>query len=133
MIGQHASDPTPENTPHDLFGVTIYDDFRGRDLQPDELPIGMGCTRSKNFAEGIGPGITIKDEFDDLYAVPTEARLNGDVKVTGKRACVLRTFDKVPARASLGKNFEPEEATGSGTIRHGCAVEHDTVPTCLSA
>lgn len=127
VIGRRATDLTPENALDSLFGVTIYNDFSGRDLQPDELPIGMGCTKSKNFAQGIGPWITTKDEFDDFYAIPMEARVNGDVKVKGNSGGAFWTLDKVLAYVSLGEYLEPGDVIGSGTIEHGSALEHDII------
>ncbi len=127
VIGHRATDLTPDNALDALFGVTIYNDFSGRDLQHDELPIGMGCTKSKNFAQGIGPWITTKDEFDDLEAIPMEARVNGEVKVQGNSGGVLWTLDKVLAYVSLGEFLEPGDVIGSGTIERGSAIEHDIV------
>jgi 2-keto-4-pentenoate hydratase/2-oxohepta-3-ene-1,7-dioic acid hydratase in catechol pathway len=125
VIGRRARNLTPDNALDALFGVTMYNDFSARDLQPDEMPIGMGCTKSKNFAQGIGPWITTKDEFDDLYAIPLEARLNGEVKASGTSGGVLWTVDKVIAYVSLGEYLQPGDVIGSGTIGGGSAWELD--------
>ncbi|WP_207208113.1 fumarylacetoacetate hydrolase family protein [Salipiger sp. IMCC34102] len=125
VIGRQTSNLTPDRALDALFGVTIYNDFSARDLQHDELPIGMGCTKSKNFAQGIGPWITTKDEFDDLYAIPMQARVNGQVTATGDSGGVLWTLDKILAFVSLGERLMPGDVIGSGTIQGGSAWEHD--------
>src|SRR5262245_17230723 len=83
VIGRRGHNLRPENALDCLFGVTLYNDFSGRDLQANELPIGMGGTKSKNFAHGVGPWITTIDEFPDLYSIPMEVRLNGETKGKG--------------------------------------------------
>ncbi|MEH3108267.1 MAG: fumarylacetoacetate hydrolase family protein, partial [Sphingomonas fennica] len=93
----------PRNSLDTLFGVTLYNDFSGRDLQADELPIGMGSTKAKNFAHAIGPWITTIDEFDDLYSIPMEVRLNGEVKGKGHSGGELWKVAEVLAFISLGR------------------------------
>lgn len=127
VIGRRARNLTPETALDCLFGVTIYNDFSGRDLQGDELPIGMGCTKSKNFAQGIGPWITTIDEIPDLYGVPMEVRVNGKTIRSGTSGGVLWKVDEVIAFVSLGEYLEPGDVIGTGTIPGGSALEHDIV------
>lgn len=125
VIGRRGHNLTPENSLDCLFGVTMYNDFSGRDLQTDELPIGMGGTKSKNFAHGIGPWITTIDEFDDLYKIPLEVRLNGEVKGKGDSSGTLWKVDEVLAFISLGEWLQPGDVIGSGTMGGGSALELD--------
>lgn len=123
VIGRRGHNLTPENSLDCLFGVTMYNDFSGRDLQKDELPIGMGGTKSKNFAHGIGPWITTIDEFDDLYSIPLEVRLNGEVKGKGNSGGELWKVNEVLAFISLGEWLQPGDVIGSGTMGGGSALE----------
>lgn len=125
VIGRRGRNLTPENSLDCLFGVTMYNDFSGRDLQKDELPIGMGGTKSKNFAHGIGPWITTIDEFDDLYSIPLEVRLNGEVKGKGNSGGELWKVNEVLAFISLGEWLQPGDVIGSGTMGGGSALELD--------
>lgn len=123
VIGRRGHNLTPENSLDCLFGVTMYNDFSGRDLQTDELPIGMGGTKSKQFAHGIGPWITTIDEFPDLYSIPLEVRLNGETKGKGNTSGVLWKVPEVLAFISLGEWLQPGDVIGSGTMGGGSALE----------
>lgn len=127
VIGRRGRNLTPDSARNYLFGVTLYNDFSARDLQGDELPIGMGCTKSKNFAHGVGPWITTIDEIDDFYAIPMEVRLNGETTGKGNSGNVLWKVEEYIAFMSLGEYVEPGDVFGSGTIGGGATVEHDIV------
>jgi 2-keto-4-pentenoate hydratase/2-oxohepta-3-ene-1,7-dioic acid hydratase in catechol pathway len=125
VIGRPGRNLRPENALDCLFGVTLYNDFSGRDLQGNELPIGMGGTKSKQFAHGIGPWITTKDEFKDLYTIPMEVRLNGKTIAKGNSGGNLWGVDELLAYISLGEWLQPGDVIGSGTMGGGSALEHD--------
>lgn len=127
VIGRPGRNLTPENSLECLFGVTLYNDFSGRDLQANELPIGMGCTKSKQFAHAIGPWITTLDEFKDLYSIPMEVRLNGKVMGSGDSGGTVWSVPEVLAFVSLGECLLPGDVIGSGTLGGGSALEHDMV------
>lgn len=125
VIGRKARNLTPETALDCLFGVTMYNDFSGRDRMVDELPIGMGGTKSKQFAHGIGPWITTIDEFDDLYNIPMEVRLNGKVMAKGNSSGELWKVEEVLSFISLGEFLRPGDVIGSGTMGGGSALELD--------
>jgi 2-keto-4-pentenoate hydratase/2-oxohepta-3-ene-1,7-dioic acid hydratase in catechol pathway len=127
VIGRRGHNLTPENSMDCLFGVTLYNDFSGRDLQADELPIGMGATKSKNFGHAIGPWITTIDEFDDVTKIPMEVRLNGKTMGKGDSSGILWSLPEVLAFISLGEWLRPGEVIGSGTLGGGSALEHDLI------
>lgn len=125
VIGRLGKDLTPENALDHVFGVTMYNDFSGRDLQKDEVAIGMGGTKAKNFAHGIGPWITTMDEFKDPYSIEMEVRLNGKTMGKGVSSDVLWRVEEVLSFVSQGEYLQPGEVIGSGTLEHGSALEHD--------
>jgi 2-keto-4-pentenoate hydratase/2-oxohepta-3-ene-1,7-dioic acid hydratase in catechol pathway len=127
VIGRLGHNLRPENALDCLFGVTMYNDWSGRDLQADEIPIGMGGTKSKNFAHSIGPWITTIDEFKDIYSIEMEVRLNGETKGKGTSGGVVWTVDKVLAFISLGEYLQPGDVIGSGTLGGGSALELDII------
>lgn len=127
VIGRRGHNLRPEESMDHIFGVTLYNDFSGRDLQADELPIGMGATKSKNFGHAIGPWITTIDEFDDIYNIPMEVRLNGKVMGKGKHTGVLWPVKDVIAFVSQGEYLLPGDVIGSGTMGGGSALELDVV------
>lgn len=127
VIGRRGHNLTPETAMDCLFGVTLYNDFSGRDLQADELPIGMGATKSKNFGHAIGPWITTIDEFDDLTKIPMEVRLNGKTMGKGDSGGILWPLPDVLSFVSLGEWLRPGDVIGSGTMGGGSALELDVV------
>lgn len=127
VIGRLGHNLTPDTAKDIVFGVTLYNDFSGRDLQADEIPIGMGGTKSKNFAHGIGPWITTLDEFKDFYSIEMEVRLNGEVKGKGVSSDVLWRVEEVLSFISQGEYLQPGDVVGSGTLEGGSALEHDLI------
>lgn len=123
VIGREGSSVKPEEAMNYVFGITLYNDFSGRDLQGNELPIGMGSTKSKDFAHAIGPWITTLDEFKDLDAIPMEVRVNGVTWGKGTSGGKLWTPEELVAYVSLGERILPGDVIGSGTMGGGSALE----------
>lgn len=125
VVGRRAGNLRPENARDVLFGITIFNDFSARDRQTVEMPIGMGPTKCKDFAYGIGPWITTIDEFPDLDAISMEVRVNGETWGKGTSANKLWSVEELIAWASLGESLEPGDVIGSGTMGGGSALELD--------
>jgi 2-keto-4-pentenoate hydratase/2-oxohepta-3-ene-1,7-dioic acid hydratase in catechol pathway len=123
VIGREGSSVRPEEAMKYVFGITLYNDFSGRDLQGNELPIGMGSTKSKDFAHAIGPWITTLDEFKDLDAISMEVRVNGETWGKGNSGGKLWTPEELMAYVSLGERILPGDVIGSGTMGGGSALE----------
>lgn len=123
VIGREGGSVRPEDAMDYVFGITLYNDFSGRELQHNELPIGMGSTKSKDFVHAIGPWITTLDEFDDLDAIPMEVRVNGETWSKGNSGGKLWTVAELVAYVSLGEKILPGDVIGSGTMGRGSALE----------
>ena len=123
VIGRQGSNLRPENALDHLFGITIFNDFSARDRQTIEMPIGMGPSKCKDFAYGIGPWITTIDEFADLDRIGMEVRVNGEVWGKGDSSNKLWTIAELIAWASLGESLVPGDVIGSGTMGGGSALE----------
>ncbi|WP_233808715.1 fumarylacetoacetate hydrolase family protein [Paraburkholderia sp. HP33-1] len=123
VIGREGGSVRPEDAMKYVFGITLYNDFSGRELQHDELPIGMGSTKSKDFAHAIGPWITTLDEFKDLDAISMEVRVNGETWSKGNSGGKLWTVAELVAYVSLGEKILPGDVIGSGTMGRGSALE----------
>lgn len=123
VIGRQGTNIRPEQALDHVFGITLYNDFSGRDLQANELAIGMGATKSKDFAHAIGPWITTLDEFDDLDAISMEVRVNGASWSKGNSGNKLWTVAELVAYVSLGEKILPGDVIGSGTMGKGSALE----------
>ena len=123
VIGRGAHDITPETARSHLFGVTIFNDFSARDLQANEFAIGMGPTKSKDFAYGLGPWITTIDEFARLDRIRMAVRVNGETWGEGDTSEMLWSIDELIAYVSLGDYVQPGDVIGSGTMGNGSALE----------
>ena len=109
---------TPEPVWH-----ALYNDFSARELQHNELPIGMGSTKSKDFAHAIGPWITMLDEFEDLDAIPMEIRVNGENWGKDNSGGKLWSVAELVVYVSLGEKILPGDVIGSGTMGGGSALD----------
>lgn len=123
VIGRGAHNITPDTARAHLFGVTIFNDFSARDLQANEFAIGMGPTKSKDFAYGIGPWITTIDEFPRLDNIRMSVRVNGETWGEGDTSELLWSVDELIAYVSLGDHVQPGDVIGSGTMGNGSALE----------
>jgi 2-keto-4-pentenoate hydratase/2-oxohepta-3-ene-1,7-dioic acid hydratase in catechol pathway len=125
VVGRRGKDLDPESAMQHIFGLTLFNDFSGRNLQRDEMAIGMGAAKSKDFATSLGPWITTIDEFADLSAIPLEVRVNGETWAKGDSSGRLWSVGELLAYVSLGEYILPGDVIGSGTMGGGSALELD--------
>jgi fumarylacetoacetate (FAA) hydrolase len=112
-----------------VFGFTLMNDWSARDLQRKEMAVGLGPSKSKDFATSIGQYITTTDEIEGL--IDNEGRLNIGVEcyVNGRRYSsgnlidMFWTFRKLIAWASKGTMLRKGDLIMSGTISTGCILE----------
>ena len=123
VIGRRGRDLDPSQARNYLFGLTIFNDCSARDRQGEEMPIGMGPQKCKDFAYAVGPWITTLDEFEDLNGISMEVRVNGEVWGKGDSGNTLWSAEEVIAYVSLGETIEPGDIIGSGTMGNGSALE----------
>lgn len=123
VVGKRAHNISPEEARSHLFGVTIFNDFSARDLQGNEFGIGMGPTKSKDFAYGIGPWITTIDEFANLNNIRMAVRVNGETWGEGDSAEMLWSVEELISFISLGDYVQPGDVIGSGTMGNGSSLE----------
>lgn len=123
IVGRRGHNVQPRDARSYLFGVTIFNDFSGRDRQSVEAGIGMGPQKSKDFAYGVGPWITTIDEFENLEGIPMEVRINGEVWGKGDSGGTLWPIEELLAYVSLEDWIQPGDIIGSGTMGNGSAIE----------
>jgi len=128
VVGREARNLTPLQAEEVIFGFTLFNDFSARDVIVTEMPIGLGPTKSKDFASGIGPWITTMDELggienfkiSELKAV---ARVNGEVWTVGDTRDMIWSPAELLAYISQCDNLRPGDVIGSGTVGNGCTLE----------
>jgi 2-keto-4-pentenoate hydratase/2-oxohepta-3-ene-1,7-dioic acid hydratase in catechol pathway len=123
VIGASGVDVPEEEAESHIYGLTCFNDWSGRDILKDEIAIGLGPNKAKDFATSIGPWLVTMDEVADLYDLRMEARVNGETWSTGNSGDIYWTFAKIIARMSDSEPLVCGEIFGSGTVPDGCALE----------
>jgi fumarylacetoacetate (FAA) hydrolase len=130
VIGKAGKDIPPEKADKYIFGFTIFNDWSARDLQRQEMRVGLGPAKGKDFASSLGPYITTPDELADyatnrpgVYDLKMRARVNGVERSFGNWKDIHYSFGDMIARASADVTLIPGEVIGSGTVGTGSLLE----------
>ena len=129
IIGKSGVDiPLDKATEH-IFGYTIYNDFSARAIQAQEMSVGLGPAKGKDFigAHVLGPVVVTADEIKDPYALPMKARVNGVDWTNGSSGDMHWRFEQMIAYASWNERIQVGEVFGSGTVGDGSGAEQDKV------
>jgi 2-keto-4-pentenoate hydratase/2-oxohepta-3-ene-1,7-dioic acid hydratase in catechol pathway len=106
-----------------IAGFTVMNDWSARDLQLEEVRIGLGPAKGKDFATSLGPILVTSDELDGTEAEMV-ARVNGEERSRGNLRDLYYSWDAIVERASLNTVLRPGDVIGSGTVGTGCILEH---------
>lgn len=130
VIGIGGRDIMPEAAGRHIFGYTILNDWSARDLQRDEMRVGLGPAKGKDFATSLGPWVVTPDELADratgregVYDLEMTARINDVERSRGNWRDLHYSFGEMIARASAGADLTPGDVLGSGTVGTGCLLE----------
>lgn len=130
VVGKPGNDIQPEAAPSHIFGYTIFNDWSARDVQREEMRVGLGPAKGKDFASSLGPCIVTADELADkatgrpgVYDLEMRARVNGTEKSHGHFKDIHWSFGDILARASQSVALVPGDVIGSGTVGTGCLLE----------
>lgn len=130
VIGKAGMNLTPEAAAEHIFGYTIFNDWSARDVQREEMKVGLGPAKGKDFASSLGPYLVTPDEFADratgrpgVYDLPMLARVNGVELSRGNLKDLYWSFGEIIARASQCSMLYPGDVIGSGTVGTGCLLE----------
>jgi fumarylacetoacetate (FAA) hydrolase len=106
-----------------IGGFTVLNDWSARDLQRQEMRVGLGPAKGKDFATSLGPVVVTPDEFDGTSGTMI-ARVNGEERSRGDLADLHWSWDAMLAQATRNTTLRPGEVIGSGTVGNGCILEH---------
>ncbi len=130
IIGRGGRDIRPEDAPNHIFGFTLFNDWSARDVQREEMKVGLGPAKGKDFASSFGPVIVTPDELADraaskpgIYDLALSARVNGKTRSRGNFKDMYWSFGEIIARASDSVDLLPGDVIGSGTVGTGCLLE----------
>ncbi len=124
VIGKQGKDITRERALEHVFGYTIWNDMSARDVQTQELPIGMGPAKAKDWdgSNVLGPCIVTADEAD-VSDLRLTVRINGETWGGDTTAHMHHKVEDMIAYASLAQTLYPGEVFGSGTATGGSGLE----------
>lgn len=133
VIGKMGRDiPVAEADAH-IAGFTILNDWSLRDIQRQEMKVGLGPAKGKDFATSIGPYLVTPDELEDRvlsdlsrgrrYDLVMTASVNGQEYSRGNASDMHWTFAELIAHASRNTVLRPGDLIGSGTVGTGCITE----------
>lgn len=129
VIGAECRDLPPDDRAlRFVAGFTIMNDWSARDLQRQEMSVGLGPAKGKDFATSLGPDLVSFDELADAYRdgrlhLEMSARVNGRVLSRGNAGTMYWTWPQLLARASRDTRLRPGDVIGSGTVGTGCILE----------
>jgi fumarylacetoacetate (FAA) hydrolase len=113
VIGRHGR----------IGGFTVMNDWSARDLQRQEMAIGLGPAKGKDFATSLGPVVVTPDELGDLR-LEMVARVNGEERSRGNLGDMYHSWEAIVAHAARNTELRAGEILGSGTVGTGCVLEH---------
>jgi fumarylacetoacetate (FAA) hydrolase len=130
VIGRTGTDIAAEDAEAHILGYLIMNDWSARDLQKQEMAVGLGPAKGKDFATSLGPLLVTPDELADraagrpgVYDLTMIARVNGVERSRGNWRDLHYSFGEMLARASADVTVYAGDVIGSGTVGTGCLLE----------
>jgi fumarylacetoacetate (FAA) hydrolase len=105
-----------------IGGFTVMNDWSARDLQREEMKVGLGPAKGKDFATSLGPVVVTPDELGDLR-LEMVARVNGEERSRGNLGDMYHSWEAIVAHAARNTTLRPGDVLGSGTVGTGCILE----------
>lgn len=129
VIGKKARDlPADDSALECVAGFTIMNDWSARDIQRTEMAVGLGPSKSKDFATSLGPKLVPFAKLTDAYRdgklhLEMSASVNGMRYSQGNAGSMHFTWPQLLAHASRDTELQPGDVLGSGTVGTGCILE----------
>ena len=129
VIGTAASNlPADDSAMACVAGFCVMNDWSARDLQRAEMAVGLGPSKSKDFATSLGPHLVPFGELKDAYRegrlyLEMTATVNGKEYSRGNAGAMHWTWPQLLAHASRDTELRSGDVLGSGTVGTGCILE----------
>ncbi|MFK4296549.1 2-keto-4-pentenoate hydratase/2-oxohepta-3-ene-1,7-dioic acid hydratase in catechol pathway [Arthrobacter sp. GAS37] len=128
VIGKDGYNLSPAEAEEHIAGYMILNDWSARDLQRQEMTVGLGPAKGKDTATSLGPLFVTKDEFDDVtdggfLKLHMSVSINGKELATDSLANMAWSFPELISYASRGTWVRRGDILGSGTCGGGCLAE----------
>lgn len=126
VLGRDGSDLDPDGAIAAIAGYTIFNDLSARDIQAREMPLGLGASKCKDFANVFGPCLATPDELAGEPGRPAArlaGRVNGKPYGEHRLERMQHSFVDMIVHASRGSRVRRGDVLGSGTCANGCIME----------
>ncbi len=128
VLGYGGKNLTPDEGEKLIAGYCVLNDWSARDIQRQEMAVGLGPAKGKDFATSIGPWLVTPDELEDRrhgkgFELKMTAEVNGEIMSEGNWSSIHFSFGEMISRASRDVQLFPGELIGSGTVGNGCLLE----------
>jgi fumarylacetoacetate (FAA) hydrolase len=110
----------------EIAGFTLMNDWSARDVQADEVTVGLGPHKAKDFATSLGPWLATPDELpyeDGRLGVEATVTVNGHELSRCDASEQHFTWPQLVAHAGRDTRLRPGDVLGSGTLTGGCLLE----------
>jgi len=110
----------------EIAGFTLFNDWSARDVQRQEMTVGLGPAKGKDFAISLGPWLVTPDELpfkDGRLAVTATVTVNGEELTRTDASEMHWTWEDLVAHAGRDTRLRAGDVLGSGTLNGGCLLE----------
>jgi fumarylacetoacetate (FAA) hydrolase len=110
----------------EIAGFTLMNDWSARDVQRDEVTVGLGPAKAKDFATSLGPWLVTPDELpyeEGRLDLEATASVNGRELTRTSAAEKHYSWPDLVEHASRNTHLRPGDILGSGTLNRGCLLE----------
>jgi fumarylacetoacetate (FAA) hydrolase len=122
VVGEDLRDVDVAGAGRAVVGYTVMNDWSARDVQREEMAVGLGPAKGKDFATSLGPVLVTADEFDPSEGA-MRAWVNGWQYSSGDLAELHWSVAEMTALAAEGTLVRAGDVFGSGTCGTGCILE----------
>lgn len=129
VIGKDGKNISADRAHEFIAGFMILNDWSARDVQAQEVAVGLGPAKGKDFGTSIGPYLVTPDELadrlqpDGRYNLETVWKLNGQEMYRNNLNTQTWTLAQCIERASQNVWLRRGDVIGSGTVGNGCLLE----------
>ncbi|WP_202078349.1 fumarylacetoacetate hydrolase family protein [Caldalkalibacillus salinus] len=137
VIGKEGRNITRDQAFDYVFGLTIINDWSARDIQAEEVKVGLGPAKGKDFSTSVGPFLVSADEWRDRLTgeqidLSMEAYINDKKQSSGNLNQLYFSIPQLVEQASKDCTLFPGDLLGTGTVGTGCLLEQEE-PTWLQS
>jgi fumarylacetoacetate (FAA) hydrolase len=110
----------------EIAGFTLMSDWSARDVQAQEVSVGLGPHKAKDFATSLGPWLVTPDELpyrDGRLRIEAWVTVNGEEVTRADASEQHFGWPEIVAHAARDTRLRPGDVLGSGALAGGCLLE----------